>query len=87
MPAIEPSQPLVYIAKDDVNLPSTGQPNKAIPTNTLQTTGYDKEQVVFGEHLNYILNNHPEWINYNHERIEELIIKLEEVEALALAGL
>lgn len=76
--ATPPTNPLVNIASDDVNLPSTGLPNKTVPTNALLTTGYDKDQTVFAEHFNYTLDNLSQWIAYLVEREVELQAQIEQ---------
>lgn len=62
--AIQPTNPIIRIAENDVNLPSTGQPNKNEPSPPLQITGYDNDQVVTAEELNYIFDNFGEWLKY-----------------------
>lgn len=62
--ATQPTNPIIRIAENDVNLPSTGQPNKNEPSSPLQTTGYDDDQVVTAEELNYIFDNFGEWLEY-----------------------
>lgn len=76
--ATPPTNPLVNIAADDVNLPSTGLPNKTVPSNALLTTGYDKDQTVFAEHFNYTLDNLSQWIAYLVEREVELQAQIEQ---------
>ncbi|UUW39690.1 putative tail fiber protein [Vibrio phage VPMCC14] len=70
--ATEPTNPIVVIADSDVNLPSTQQPNKSEPSSTLQTTGFDKDQIVTAENLNYIFNNFADWLTYLKLTDEEL---------------
>lgn len=70
--ATQPTNPIIKIAESDVNLPSTGQPNKNEPSAAIKTTGYDKNQVVTAEELNYILDNISEWQTYFKDRIDEL---------------
>lgn len=62
--ATQPTNPIIRIAESDVNLPSTGQINKNQPSSTLQTTGFDDDQVVTAEELNYIFDNFGEWLEY-----------------------
>lgn len=62
--ATQPTNPIIRIAENDINLPSTGQPNKNEPSSTLQSTGYDNDQVVTAEELNYIFDNFAEWLDY-----------------------
>ncbi|ALM62166.1 tail protein [Vibrio phage qdvp001] len=70
--ATQPTNPIIKIAENDVNLPSTGKPNKNEPSSPIQTIGYDKNQVVTAEELNYILNNISEWQTYFKDFTEEL---------------
>jgi hypothetical protein len=65
----QPVNPLIRIAEDDVNTPSTGLPNKKEPTPILQTVGYDKDQIVAGNHLNYILDNLADHIAWLQEQV------------------
>lgn len=69
--ATQPTNPIIKIAENDVNLPSTGQPNKNEPSSPLQTTGYDNDQVVTAEELNYILDNFSSWLTYLNEELEQ----------------
>lgn len=52
------------IATSDVNLPSTGQPNKSQPNTTLQTVGYDKGQKPAAEEYNWLWDNVVDWVNH-----------------------
>jgi len=70
--AVQPTNPIILIASDDVNLPSTGQPNKTEPASAIQTTGWDDNQVVTAENLNYIFDNFGEWLTYLKLSKEEL---------------
>ena len=65
----QPTNDLIRIAESDVNTPSTGLPNKKEPTSVLQTTGYDKDQIVAGNHLNYIFDNLAEHMVWLQEQI------------------
>jgi len=69
--ATQPTNPIIKIAENDVNLPSTGQPNKNEPSSPIQTIGYDKNQVVTAEELNYILDNFSSWLTYLTEELEQ----------------
>ncbi|WNO47247.1 hypothetical protein [Vibrio phage vB_VibM_10AMN] len=69
--ATQPTNPIIKIAENNVNLPSTGQPNKNEPSYPLQTTGYDNDQVVTAEELNYIFDNFGEWLKYLNEVTED----------------
>jgi hypothetical protein len=62
--AIEPTNIIVRVAENDTNLPGTGLPNKTAPSSTILGTGYDDEQVVTAENLNYIFDNFGEWLTY-----------------------
>ncbi|UZV41157.1 putative tail fiber protein [Vibrio phage vB_VpaM_R16F] len=75
--ATQPTNPIIKIAENDVNLPSTGQPNKNEPSSPIQTTGYDKNQVITAEELNYILNNISEWQIYFKDKVQELESQIE----------
>ena len=52
-----PLNPLIVVASKNVNTPSTGLPNKKAPTTLIQMVGYDQDQVLAANHLNYILDN------------------------------
>lgn len=66
-----PINPVIFVAENNVNLPSTGEANKSEPSNTIQTIGFDADQVVTAENLNYILSNFSEWIRYVDETLEQ----------------
>lgn len=75
--ATQPTNPISVIAEDDVSLPSTGQPNKVVPNSAILTKGYDDDQVVTAENLNYMFNNLGKWSEYFLERINELQQQIE----------
>lgn len=66
-----PINPVIFVAESNANLPSTGEANKSEPNNTIQTLGFDADQVVTAENLNYILNNFSKWIRYVDETLEQ----------------
>ena len=67
----QPTNPLIKFASDNVNTPSTGLPNKKEPPILLQTLGYDKDQIVAGNHLNYILDNFSTYLQWMQDQITE----------------
>lgn len=75
--ATEPTNALVRVAELDTTLPIAGGANKIEPESLILTTGYDDDQAVFAQDLNYIFDNLAQWINYSQERIDELISQVE----------
>lgn len=71
----KPQGPIHVWAREDVNLPSTGRPNKAKPIDDLLNKGYDKGQKPAAEEFNYILNSVTDWTRYQEE---ERLPQLEE---------
>ena len=67
-----PTNDLLVIAESDVNLDTTGKPNKWIPSVQIRTKGWDKDQQCAAEHANYWANNHAQYIQYVLDRVEEL---------------
>lgn len=68
-----PTDPIYVWAKDDVNLPGTGRPNKSKPIDDLLSKGYDKGQKPAAEEFNYILNMSSGWIDWIvNEKFPEL---------------
>lgn len=65
----QPTNSLIRIAESNINTPSTGLPNKKEPSSILQTIGWDKDQIVAGNHLNYILDNLAEHIAWVQEQV------------------
>lgn len=76
--AVIPNVPIIVVADEDVSLPSTGQPNKAEPNSSIQTTGYDDNQVVTAENLNYLLNTISKWQTYFNDKIDELETQIQQ---------
>lgn len=60
----KPTNPIVVWARQDVNLPGTGRPNKSKPIDDLLNKGYDKGQKPAAEEFNYILNMSSGWIDW-----------------------
>lgn len=60
----KPTDPIYVWAREDVNLPSTGLPNKSKPIDDLLDKGYDKGQKPAAEEFNYILNMSSGWIDW-----------------------
>ena len=77
MPISKPLNDIIRIAENSENLPSTGKANKQIPSNTLRTTGYDDDQFMSAEEINYIFDNIGQWGQYFETRIDELILQIE----------
>lgn len=73
-----PSNPLVLIASEDTLLDQTGRENKVIPNNAILTKGWDDDQQVTAEHLNYSFNNLSQYISYNTQYAGEVNDKLDQ---------
>lgn len=84
--ATQPTNPIIKIAENDVNLPSTGQPNKNIPSVSIQTTGYDEDQVVTAEELNYIFDNFGEWLEYLVLEDGETSGRIDDLEGISISA-
>ena len=84
--AVQPTNPIVLVASNDVNLPSTGQPNKTAPNTAVQNTGWDDNQVVTAENLNYIFDNFGEWLTYLKLSKEELEPRVNSLESRNLTA-
>lgn len=80
----KPTSPIVVWARQDVNLPGTGKPNKSKPIDDLLDKGYDKGQKPAAEEFNYILNQSSGWIDWI---VNEKFPDLEAEIAAALAAL
>lgn len=69
----KPTDPIVVWAREDVNLPGTGKPNKVKPIDDLLNKGYDKGQKPAAEEFNYILNQSSGWVDWIvNEKFPEL---------------
>lgn len=84
--ATQPTNPIIRIAENDVNLPSTGQPNKNVPNSPIQTTGYDDDQVVTAEELNYIFDNFGEWLEYLVLEDGDTNTRIDDLEQIEVTG-
>ena len=84
--ATQPTNPIIKIAESDVNLPSTGQPNKNEPSAAIKTTGYDKDQVVTAEELNYIFDNFSEWLDYLVLEDDDTNTRIDSLEQIEITG-
>lgn len=73
----KPTNSIVRIAENTENLPSTGKANKQLPSYTLRTSGYDDDQFMSAEEINYIFDNLGQWSQYFETRIDELILQIE----------
>lgn len=64
---VPPVNPVVTVADgySYTQGPFIGQPNKIVPSTDIQTGGFVPGTTIKAENLNYILNNHAEWIEYN----------------------
>lgn len=82
----QPVNALIRIAESDINTPSTGLPNKKEPTSVLQTTGYDKDQIVAGNHLNYIFDNLADYIDWLQEQHDTLATYIDTQDAVTLTA-
>ena len=82
MSVTKPTNDLIRIAQNTQNLPSTGKANKQLPSYTLRTSGYDDDQFMSAEEINYTLDNLGEWSQYlidETDRVRE--VKVPEVES------
>lgn len=71
--ATEPTNPIIRIAENDTTLPSTGLSNKLEPATLAKQTGFDANILLSAEHLNYILDNFGEWLQYNKDVVDSQI--------------
>ena len=62
--ATQPTDDIVRVAESDTTLPSTGLANKLEPPTQVRTVGYDLNELVPAEDLNYILDNFGKWLQY-----------------------
>ena len=76
--ATPPNKDIIKLAANDVNLPSTNKPNKVEPSNALQTTGFDDDQVVTAENLNYLFDTISKWQTYFKEKVSEFDTEISE---------
>lgn len=67
--ATQPTDPIVRVAENDTTLPSTGLSNKLLPPTSVLTVGYDANEIVPAEDLNYILDNFGKWLQYFKEEL------------------
>lgn len=77
VPTAKPTNEIIRIAEDTVNLPSTGKVNKQVPSYDLRTVGYDKNKRIFAEELNYTLDNIGAWCQWFETRVDELQSQIE----------
>ncbi len=77
MTAVKPNNPLIRIAQPNVNLPSTGGPNKKEPRQTLQNIGYDNNTNFYAEEGNYIFDNIGQWVQYLIDAVDGLQVQIE----------
>lgn len=70
--ATEPTNKLVRIAELNTTLPIAGGPNKIEPESRILSTGYDDDNAVFAQDLNYTFDNLAQWISYSQERLNEV---------------
>lgn len=62
--ATQPNNPIVRVAQQDTILPSTQLTNKILPSTSVINVGYDANELVAAENLNYIFDNFGEWLTY-----------------------
>lgn len=68
-----PTNPIYVWARQDVNLPGTGKPNKSKPIDDLLDKGYDKGQKPAAEEFNFVLNQSTAWVDWIvNEKFPEL---------------
>lgn len=72
--ATQPTDPIVRVAVNDTTLPSTGLSNKLEPPTSILTTGYDANEIVPAEDLNYILDNFGKWLQYQKDVADSQVI-------------
>lgn len=60
----EPTSPIYIVAKDNVILPIDGKQNKRLPESIYGTQGWDEGLPFDCSTVNYIWNNHGEWVEY-----------------------
>jgi microcystin-dependent protein len=70
--ATQPINDLLFVAEEDIILESTGYLNKLIPNSAIRTNGWDKNEQVAAEHLNYWGNNHAQYLQYLIDRLDEV---------------
>lgn len=80
----QPINPLVRIAQLNVNTPTTGRPNKQAPSTPFTTIGWDKDQIVAGNHLNYIFDNLAQYIEWLQEQKDDLKTYIDQQDAATL---
>lgn len=62
--ATQPNNPIVRVAQQDTILPSTQLDNKILPSTSVINVGYDANELVAAENLNYIFDNLGKWLTY-----------------------
>lgn len=68
-----PTDDIIVWANQDIDLPSTGRPNKSKPIDDLIGKGFDKGQKPAAEEFNYLLNLTTEWVDWIvNEKFPEL---------------
>ena len=70
--ATEPTNKLIRIAELDTTLPIAGGPNKIEPESRILSTGYDDDNAVFAQDLNYTFDNLGQWVQYLVDSVGEL---------------
>lgn len=65
--ATQPNNPIVRVAQQDTILPSTQLNNKILPSTSVINVGYDANELVAAENLNYIFDNFGKWLTYLKE--------------------
>lgn len=63
----QPSEPIILIAAQDVTLPVGQIPNKNKPPAVYTSTGWDENQGLAADYLNYTFHNLGQWTKYLHE--------------------
>ncbi|CAH9012995.1 putative tail fiber protein [Vibrio phage 277E43-1] len=76
MAATQPTNPLVRIAELDTTLPGAGTPNKIVPVSSLLQQGYDKENKMFAQNINYVFDNIAQWVKFSQDRLNEVDTKI-----------
>ena len=81
---VQPTNPLIVWASDDVILPNAQRPNKSLPLESLIQTGWDLSQKPAADEWNYLLNNNGQYIKWLiEEKINEFLKKSENLNDLA----
>lgn len=76
--ATQPNIDIIEFAASDVNLQYSGKPNKAEPSHSLKTVGFDRDQAATAENLNYLFDTISKWQTYFKEKVSEFDTEISE---------